>query len=710
MVALISAPWNRPAMHRRALVFMRPFLVLGLPLAAACPGETTPIDDTGSTSDTQDPSSEATSDVDPDSSTDATTSTTDVDPDTSGTDTTESSSGDDDTSTGFVGCGDGFVDIGADEVCDGNNLDGRDCITEDFSGGTLSCNDDCTLDTSACTYQCGDGEVQGDEQCEIGNLDGNDCLTQGFEGGDLACNADCTFDTAACENYECGDNLAAGPETCDGSDLVGEDCESLDFDSGTLSCLADCSGFDTSDCFVCGDGIINGGEVCDGAALGGATCVSQGLDGGVISCSNDCTLDLSECVGCGNGDADPGEDCDGPDLGGNTCVGLGFDGGSPTCLADCTVSDLSCGGLHTFCASPASSIGPGAGVQTLSNIPVAGLAGVVLDIDVFVDADHTRMSDLDIDVRHVASNISVSLADDQCGTANDINATFDQDAAGPPDCNEPNAIEGPVLPLGNLDAYVDVDPVGPGNGTWELSIVDQVANEGGTLNQWCVAVTTGALDGSLLTVRTNDDTLVALNPETLVMTDIGNLGINFDFGEIAWDESTGTMWMIDGWAQRSLYTVDITTGAATLVGFHGESLFGLEFDPTTGILYGSGYGPSGLFTFDQATADATFVGDPLIDGDGLAWDSLRSQMVAIQGGGGAVFSIDLANGASAVLSQEGFINNCGFGYEPIGDLFWAIDWSGDVYTYDPNNAYARTFVMNVGQSHDGMAFVPGFFP
>jgi hypothetical protein len=113
---------------------------------------------------------------------------------------------------------------------------------------------------------------------------------------------------------------------------------------------------------------------------------------------------------------------------------------------------------------------------------------------VVVDASHTRVSDLDIDVRHVGSDLSVSLADDQCAAAADVDATFDQDAAAPPDCIEPVAIEGNVLPLGDLDGYVEMPAVGPGNGTWELSVVDQVATEGGTLNQWCVGITTGNLD------------------------------------------------------------------------------------------------------------------------------------------------------------------------------------------------------------------------
>jgi subtilisin-like proprotein convertase family protein len=695
-------------MHRSWFDVTRAGLALAVPLLAACPDDATPVEDTGSTTDTLDPTIDASTSVDPDGSTSIDPVTT-IDPDATGT-MDDSSSSSEESTSGFVGCGDGFVELQDGELCDGDNLDGRTCITEDFSGGALACNPDCTLDTSGCTYACGDGEVQGDEQCEADDLDGNTCITQGFEGGDLECNADCTFNLTACENYDCGDNLQGGPEVCDGTDLDGEDCESLDFDSGTLGCLADCSDFDTSNCFVCGDGVIDPGEQCDGNALGGATCVSEGLEGGVISCANDCTLELSECVGCGNGDADPGEQCDGSDYGGFTCIGLGFEGGQPTCSASCTISDLSCAGLHTFCASPGSAIGPDV-ASTQSTIPVAGLAGEVLDVDVLVDANHTRVGDLDIDVRHVGANISVSLADDQCGAANDIDATFDQDASNPPDCVEPLAIQGNVLPLGNLDSYIEVDTVGSGNGTWELTIADQVANEGGTLDEWCVAITTGNVDGSLLTVRTGDDVLVALDPLTLEMTDIGPLGIEFDFGEIAWDESTGTMWMVDGWTSRSLYTVDIMTGQAQLVGAHNIDMFGLEVDPNTGTLYGGGYSPGGLYEMDQSDGSASLIGNFPLTNDGLAWDTLRNELVGVSAGGnGPLYRIDTSDAGVVELASPGFVNNCGFAYEPIADLFWAIDWSGDIFTYDPNNAYAQTLVMSGVGSHDGMAFVPGYFP
>lgn len=53
--------------------------------------------------------------------------------------------------TGTVpGCGDGVIQTG--ESCDGSNLNGQSCSTQGFFGGTLSCNSNCTFNTSACTF------------------------------------------------------------------------------------------------------------------------------------------------------------------------------------------------------------------------------------------------------------------------------------------------------------------------------------------------------------------------------------------------------------------------------------------------------------------------------------------------------------------------------------------------------------------------------
>ena len=52
-------------------------------------------------------------------------------------------------STGISLCGNGVIDSG--EECDGSNLAGQTCSSRGFSGGSLSCNSNCTINTSQCT-------------------------------------------------------------------------------------------------------------------------------------------------------------------------------------------------------------------------------------------------------------------------------------------------------------------------------------------------------------------------------------------------------------------------------------------------------------------------------------------------------------------------------------------------------------------------------
>jgi hypothetical protein len=48
-----------------------------------------------------------------------------------------------------VGCGDGVIQLGED--CDGSNMNGHTCVTEGYVSGSISCQPNCTLNTSSCS-------------------------------------------------------------------------------------------------------------------------------------------------------------------------------------------------------------------------------------------------------------------------------------------------------------------------------------------------------------------------------------------------------------------------------------------------------------------------------------------------------------------------------------------------------------------------------
>ena len=410
----------------------------------------------------------------------------------------------------------------------------------------------------------------------------------------------------------------------------------------------------------CGNDAVEGDELCDGTDLGSATCESQGFDGGTLACAEDCSaLDTSGCTSfvCGNGAVEGDELCDGMNLDGATCESQGFDGGTLLCTLDCL-------GLN------------------IDGCTVCG--------DVIVEAPEVCDG--------------VALFGETCQSQG-----FDSgELACLPDCTGYDVTGCGECGNGIIEATEECDTAdlggetclsqGLGNGALGCTIGCQFNVAGCEL-----------ASGSLLSVRTGDDVLVAIDPLTLTTMDVGPLGVAFDFGEVAWDTTNGVLWMIDGRPQESLYTVDTTTGMATLVGPHLiTDLFGLAHDPTTNTVYGSGESPTGFYSMNQMTGAATLIGDPAVAADGLTYDSLRDEIVALAGGGGQMHSIDRMTGAPTLLSSEGFINNCGLAYDPFQDVYWAIDWSGDLYRYDPNAGYTRTLELSGLGSHDGLTYVQGF--
>ncbi len=144
---------------------------------------------------------------------------------------------------------------------------------------------------------CGNDMIDGDEVCDGTDLGGADCVSRGFDGGTLGCNASCaSFDETACTMEDCGNNTVEGREVCDGTDLGGEDCASQGYDAGTLGCSPSCMVYNFSGCSICGDNDQDGDELCDGNDVAGESCVTQGFQGGTLGCSADCsTLDLALC-------------------------------------------------------------------------------------------------------------------------------------------------------------------------------------------------------------------------------------------------------------------------------------------------------------------------------------------------------------------------------------------------------------------------------
>jgi len=114
---------------------------------------------------------------------------------------------------------------------------------------------------------------------------------------------------------------------------------------------------------------------------------------------------------------------------------------------------------------------------------------------------------------------------------------------------------------------------------------------------------------------------------------------------------------------NDLYIVDELTGASTLVGPVGVSIKGIEFDPSTGILWGGQGGPGGnndgIYTIDLITGTASLVGNTGLGSNtpALHFDQAGNLYGPIGGGGNPnnLVSIDKSTGVGTIIGPIGFV-------------------------------------------------------
>ncbi len=239
--------------------------------------------------------------------------------------------------------------------------------------------------------------------------------------------------------------------------------------------------------------------------------------------------------------------------------------------------------------------------------------------------------------------------------------------------------------------------------------------ENGRLDNWCAGSDCDNLPGLLYVVRESDNVLRQVNLNDMTLTDIGPLGVTFEFGGLTYDPNSDTLYMIDGRGAESLYTVDRNTGAATLVGAHGVTdLFGLAYDSSNDVLYATQFsGGTGFYSLDIDTGVATFIGDMGRGIGGLSYNPNTDQLVGVRPGFGDLYEIDRATGATTLLYDGDYTDDSGLTYDPDRNLYWDIDWSGDFYSYDPDYGYIRLTHLSGLGAYDGAAYVPapdGFTP
>jgi len=212
--------------------------------------------------------------------------------------------------------------------------------------------------------------------------------------------------------------------------------------------------------------------------------------------------------------------------------------------------------------------------------------------------------------------------------------------------------------------------------------------------------------GTLYAIRDSDNYLVTIDTVTLEFNVIGSTGVGSgDFGDLAYNSDTGTMYWVAGRGNNNLYTVDLSTGVATLVGSHGiHDLFTAGYDSSTGTLYGQSTSGD-VYQISMVDGSATPIGRNGVYPGGYDYIPDTDQLILLEAGGGDIFEIDRTTGAATLLAAGDFVNDNDIAYDWDADVCWALDWSGDLYKYQLPD-FSRTHVMGGLGPYGAVEYIP----
>lgn len=203
------------------------------------------------------------------------------------------------------------------------------------------------------------------------------------------------------------------------------------------------------------------------------------------------------------------------------------------------------------------------------------------------------------------------------------------------------------------------------------------------------ALIAGAQASSLFYIEDGSSTLNVFDTVTLTSSLIGSTGIATSFGDMAFDRTTGVMYAVGGRGDRGLYTINLLTGAATLVGAHGiEDMFALGVDGAGNLVAQSTN--NSVYNLNKVTGAASAFGSNSVYPGGYTFNTITGQMIFMEAGGGGIYDVNLTNGSTTLLASPGFNNDSDIAFDASTNDYWAMDYSGDVFSYD--SAFNRTTV------------------
>ena len=184
--------------------------------------------------------------------------------------------------------------------------------------------------------------------------------------------------------------------------------------------------------------------------------------------------------------------------------------------------------LGTFTQPAVTAIPTGPAVVT-STVLVAGPGTYLWDVDLTTFLTHSFAADIDMTITSPAGTVVTLTTDNGAGNDNVYNGTVWDDDANPTGAVPYTTNNGlvtdhayvdltlasPLVPEEALSAFVGENP----NGTWTITISDDLAGDGGSLDSWSLGLTTFATAPVLDAVQTfNQITPVAIPTGPAVVT------------------------------------------------------------------------------------------------------------------------------------------------------------------------------------------------
>ena len=161
-------------------------------------------------------------------------------------------------------------------------------------------------------------------------------------------------------------------------------------------------------------------------------------------------------------------------------------GGADTATVNVTVNATGGGSTQTFTNNNNVAISSTSTVTVTSNIVVSGMSGSISDVNLAFDITHTWVADIELTLI-APDGTRIDLFTGIGGGSNNFTNTILDDEASSAINSSSAPYTGTFRP--ENDALSLLDGKSP-NGTWTLEIKDTFAEDGGSLNDWALTITT----------------------------------------------------------------------------------------------------------------------------------------------------------------------------------------------------------------------------